>query len=183
MVKLPKLKYDKAWKSLKENWQYNDSVDENKIKCLCGVAVKKMGLKQHLGKYCSESPTDIEEVFVNLTRNDNACVLSDKIEKLFNGKNRDDIWKCGSSDPTIIECVRIKLDWCIDIDEKKVMGKFRNLARYLRSFQILTLNQNTAVDMLNMKHYPLLKLMRQGKTSAQIEAKKTYKTLPAAISC
>ena len=183
MVKLPKLKYNKAWKSLKENWQYNASADESKVKCHCGVAVKKSCLKQHLAKYCTENPTDIKAVFVNLTRSDNACVFPDKIEKLFNGKIRDDIWKCGSSDPTILECVRIELDSCRDIDEKRVMGKFRNLARFLHCFQILTSNQNTALDMLDMKHYSLLKLMGQGKTSAPLDAKKVWKTLPAAMSC
>ena len=183
MVKLPKLKYDKAWKSLKENWQYNASADESKVKCHCGVAVKKISLKQHLAKYCTENPTDIKAVFVNLTRSDNACVFPDKIEKLFNGKIRDDIWKCGSSDPTILECVRIELDSCRDIDEKRVMGKFRNLARFLHCFQILTSNENTALDMLDMKHYSLLKLMGQGKTSAPLDAKKAWKTLPAAMSC
>ena len=181
MLNLPKLKYDKAWKSVKENWQHNASEDQNKIICQCGVGVKKISLKPHLAKYCSESPTNIKEVFASLTRNDNPCVFSDKIEELFEGEKRDDIWRCGSSDPSIL--IRIELDSCINIDRKRVMGKFRILAKYLHCFQILTSNMNTAVDMLNIKHYPLLKEMGQGKTSAPIDAKKAFKTLPAALSC
>ena len=108
-VNLPKLKYDKAWKSLKDNWQHNASADQNKIIYQCGVGVNIISLKHHLAKYCSDNPTKIMEVNVILTEKDNACVFSDKNEEFFKGKKRD-IWRCGSSDPTILVCMRIKLD-------------------------------------------------------------------------